>query len=74
MPKMTKKDFVFIAHVLKRSRPASDDAVRLGYWMQTVEKFIHSLGDTNPGFDAVRFMASCGAGRSEARAGALAQL
>jgi hypothetical protein len=57
-PKMTKKQFEFIANRLRLARPR-DPGVARNCWLFTVELFAVGLADTHPNFDRARFIAAC---------------
>lgn len=65
MPKMTRKDFEFIAEVLRESEPPlcfPDAAHR--QWSETVNLFVKYLTSTNPQFNRTRFLdAAYGVGK-----------
>jgi hypothetical protein len=60
MPKMTRKDFVFIAEGLYNLRPSTQNVEGFTEWLRMVDMWVVKLKTTNPQFNAERFRTACG--------------
>lgn len=60
MPKMTKKDYVFIAESVYHFRPSTEDKVAFDEYIRMVDLWVTKLKTTNPNFNPERFRTACG--------------
>jgi len=57
---MTRKDYVRIAAALNYSKPPSNEAVLVAWWVRSVHALADVLQADNPRFNRHRFLVACG--------------